>query len=881
MNKKIFLSLLVVVSCTVMADDEFLVIKGDYHYAKDVPFNGAKYDGYVDANGKPYLFGMVHTNADYVYTQIKNGIPNGWMKMYLKGKNNNPVIYSGIGTWDAKKRTCVPSGYGRQSVNLQGEYVTKYLVADESTYKKGGPAVVFSRDGSEMIYIKNGQQSSIDDEYRTLLYENRKASIKQRCIEQNIKFVENVEVGGDIYSGGWKDACPYLYGASYNDVSVFVGNFDCKNNGTNYSWRLKDNYEYYFNNKRQPHNKRQHPFIEESKVVGTDTIYSKFDEFTYMKYVKNNKNEYASYIILDYGTADDCYAEILKPKSDTQKGEYWGINMNEESLFEGYMYIKNGKILRSEHGVTLYRDGEVSVHMLEQEHRIYSYPDGSQFESFSEYNPKDNAYAWPGVYTFTDGNYVVGYFSRQRGRADQNRRFNNFDPSYTEEYNSSGQLVNSTMVDAKWDTEEHNKAITKMRNYYSRPDSGYYEYIYEDGGVYIGMWENKKRNGNGRFKSHEGDVYEGQWKNDQFIQGQIIFTNGKIEEGAFINGKLNGQGKRTCSTGEFEEGTFANGILNGQGKRISAKGSILEGFFVNGRLNGQGKISYPSGGIWDGIWKNGDFVEGTRVWGNDSIVGKFKGDYGFLISGYIQIGDSFRITSSLWTSSGETGNNELRYPCIPEREFNINFRDIIFNGIAKSQQLWGNYKDVKKGFLYKGWLKNDSINNEIWRPINSGEIIFENGDTIIVTFGYAPDGQHLMLPNSDFIYKWADGRTYTSKVNAKGNVERGTYFLSSGNKASKKEYSKWEKNIVPDIKLVIPHTSMYVIKDLTSKQEVIKKSSVSVNKQPIKSQPNPSSSTQRTSGTYYPNRTGGYRQSGTTGTVQRTQGGRRVYRIIQ
>ncbi len=92
---------------------------------------------------------------------------------------------------------------------------------------------------------------------------------------------------------------------------------------------------------------------------------------------------------------------------------------------------------------------------------------------------------------------------------------------------------------------------------------------------------------------------------------KIVYPDGIIEEGIFIEGQLTGQGTRTYPDGEKEEGEFKFGRLNGPGKRTTSDGGILKqtevGDFISGKLHGQGKKTLSNGTVLEGTFENGVF----------------------------------------------------------------------------------------------------------------------------------------------------------------------------------------------------------------------------------------------------------------------------------
>jgi hypothetical protein len=107
--------------------------------------------------------------------------------------------------------------------------------------------------------------------------------------------------------------------------------------------------------------------------------------------------------------------------------------------------------------------------------------------------------------------------------------------------------------------------------------------------------------------------------------GKVIYSNGVICEGQFLNGFLHGPGMITVfknapqqgiSDSELNdsrniisiaEGLFENGKLNGRGKvTLFLEKQVWKGLFINDKLNGKGKITFSNGEIWKGIFLNGD-----------------------------------------------------------------------------------------------------------------------------------------------------------------------------------------------------------------------------------------------------------------------------------
>jgi hypothetical protein len=95
---------------------------------------------------------------------------------------------------------------------------------------------------------------------------------------------------------------------------------------------------------------------------------------------------------------------------------------------------------------------------------------------------------------------------------------------------------------------------------------------------------------------------------------EITFENA-IYKGDVKDGQPHGQGKKTWNNGDYAEGTFINGTLNGQGKKVVEK-TTYEGTFVNGKLNGVGKVFHCNGWNRVGRFKDDRCIEDCELMTN-------------------------------------------------------------------------------------------------------------------------------------------------------------------------------------------------------------------------------------------------------------------------
>ena len=129
---------------------------------------------------------------------------------------------------------------------------------------------------------------------------------------------------------------------------------------------------------------------------------------------------------------------------------------------------------------------------------------------------------------------------------------------------------------------------------------------YPDGRKYVGEYKRNRREGFGIMTYKDGSKFEGEWKDSRPFNGKGVVQGreGKdIREGEWVNGKMEGYGKRSNSNNErwykSYEGEFKNGKFHGQGKMSAKKimtddmardprlakfkGLIFKGEFKNGR----------------------------------------------------------------------------------------------------------------------------------------------------------------------------------------------------------------------------------------------------------------------------------------------------------
>ena len=101
---------------------------------------------------------------------------------------------------------------------------------------------------------------------------------------------------------------------------------------------------------------------------------------------------------------------------------------------------------------------------------------------------------------------------------------------------------------------------------------------FPDGSKFVGEYKRDRREGFGIMTYKDGSKFEGEWKGGRPFNGKGVVQGreGKdIREGEWVNGKMEGYGKRSNSDNKrwykSYEGEFKNGKFHGQGKMLAKK----------------------------------------------------------------------------------------------------------------------------------------------------------------------------------------------------------------------------------------------------------------------------------------------------------------------
>ena len=141
-----------------------------------------------------------------------------------------------------------------------------------------------------------------------------------------------------------------------------------------------------------------------------------------------------------------------------------------------------------------------------------------------------------------------------------------------------------------------------------------------------GNWLNGRLQGKGRWENSKGDNYVGDYFNNKRTgKGIYKWVSGSSYEGDFQEGKRTGKGVFKWTNGAVYEGGFVNGKLSGSGVYKSPNGLTHTGEYLDGLRSGKGVLKYSNGTVYSGEFLNGK-LHGTGVmtyFNGDKYVGSF------------------------------------------------------------------------------------------------------------------------------------------------------------------------------------------------------------------------------------------------------------------
>lgn len=120
----------------------------------------------------------------------------------------------------------------------------------------------------------------------------------------------------------------------------------------------------------------------------------------------------------------------------------------------------------------------------------------------------------------------------------------------------------------------------------------------------IGEWRKNKFQGWGREVRKDGKIYEGKFVNGS-LNGKGIYKDGaELYIGEFYNYNKHGKGELFTSSYHYV-GNFNNNDMDGKGRIEIYDEGIYEGNFNRGQIDGQGVFKYKNGDFYEGEMKKG------------------------------------------------------------------------------------------------------------------------------------------------------------------------------------------------------------------------------------------------------------------------------------
>ena len=225
-------------------------------------------------------------------------------------------------------------------------------------------------------------------------------------------------------------------------------------------------------------------------------------------------------------------------------------------------------------------------------------------------------------------------------------------------------------------------------------------------------------------------------ENEIIFEGEKCIFNGKLDDKINICGK----GKINLKDGRIYEGTFINGKLEGKGNYINNKGDVYIGNFSQGILNGKGTIikkmennNKSNGGHDEKNEKNNDMMNNKENNLENNLI--YEGEIkNFMKEGY--------------------GTEKC-----PEYNYEGYFKKKKKNG-------QGSIIYLKQGRKYKGEFKNNEITGK-------GLLTYENNQTYQ---GELVNGKK----EGKGIYTWPDGSEFIGEYKNDVRIGEGTFKMPNG-----------------------------------------------------------------------------------------------------
>ena len=297
----------------------------------------------------------------------------------------------------------------------------------------------------------------------------------------------------------------------------------------------------------------------------------------------------------------------------------------------------------------------------------------------------------------------------------------------------------------------------RVAQFVTSRSAGEHIYLWPDGTLYDGGWQDNKRNGEGTLTLPAGIKYVGAFKDDLFNgQGTITYADGTTYTGAWRDSRRNGQGKTTRSDGTTYDGAWADNMRNGQGTGTYADGTTYTGAWKDGKRFGQGKQTSPNGNIYTGAW-----LDDKQHGQGQLAYSQRENYYGEFERGYFNGNGTLTFANGTqWIGTFQT--NDATTETIITLNGGESYSGTLTEQLNPLQGTWTS----PDGYKYVGEFKDDKFNGQ-------GTATNTDGSTYTGEF---KDDEY----NGQGTYTWTTGDTHTGAWKYGQRSGQGTWTSPDG-----------------------------------------------------------------------------------------------------
>lgn len=165
------------------------------------------------------------------------------------------------------------------------------------------------------------------------------------------------------------------------------------------------------------------------------------------------------------------------------------------------------------------------------------------------------------------------------------------------------------------DDKKHGQGIQKWRDgswydggWVQGCKDGYGRYEWQDGECYVGNWKNDEEHGHGIYKWSTGDIYNGQWNyGKKHGVGKHTWGEGPWSgdqySGNWSDDTQDGYGIYQWNDGRYYKGEWHIHNRHGYGEYTFPDGAVYKGYFINSFREGPAKYTSASGTVYSGRWE--------------------------------------------------------------------------------------------------------------------------------------------------------------------------------------------------------------------------------------------------------------------------------------